>query len=166
MKKEIIDMIKYHKQCYDHEIEYAKRNLKRHEKEWSGTQIAGELFNIQDFESRSYALALLLDDILSRIMDEAAGRGVEKMILGRFYIIKIQKEERISYVEEIDFKNMDWDKPTNTTIVFTSFSAFALKLRHKNLADTLSKVVSLAIPECEVSIIFTDSSYFKLDREK
>lgn len=88
------------------------------------------------------------------------------MMLGRFYIIKIQKENRVSYVEEIDFKNRYWDKPTNTTIIFTKESAFALKLRHKNLADTLSKVVSSAIPECEVSIIFTDNSYFKLDREE
>ena len=61
--QEIILKIKAQKELYIHEVEMARKRLKRHEDELTAQQISQEIIFIQDMESRAYAMTLLLEEI-------------------------------------------------------------------------------------------------------
>ena len=61
--QEIIQKIKDQKELYIHEVEMARKRLKKHEDDMTAQQISQEVIFIQDMESRAYAMSLLLEEI-------------------------------------------------------------------------------------------------------
>lgn len=81
-----------------------------------------------------------------------------------WYLIGVKKDKNGSignYVESMEFRNRHWKQFQNNTTQFTDDSNFALRLRSKTLATSLSKIVQKAVPQLIVEVIEIEDRWFK-----
>ena len=62
-KEKFIELVKAQQELYLHESQKARERMNKYINEMTAQQIAQEVIFIQDMESRSYAMKLLIEDL-------------------------------------------------------------------------------------------------------
>lgn len=81
-----------------------------------------------------------------------------------WYILVMSKDEEPSkvYVEQIDFRNQHFKEFKNVTIHFTNDMRYALRIKHKELAEQLKNVVQASVITLKCDVVIIDERWFRV----